>query len=251
MSQATRRLSLLIATLLWIAVPAVPVLADILVMKDGSRLEIEGEWRDKGRVIEFTLPNGTLGAVRASEVDLEASQRATRIANQPPAEDPADAADAEKPEPIAVWTNKDIPQAAPDVVAGAAAAVDAQAVQVVSWEATPGASGNIVSVIRGTLQNYGNNLVTGLSLSVTITGSRAGGADPSLIREVMLDTPQLRPGETTDFVIELRRGDVAGVGTPEEFQDPFASFEVVFESSAADEDRDADEEGDDDDEDLG
>lgn len=212
---------------------SLPAAADVLVMTDGSQVEIEGPWREKGRVIEFTLKNGTLGSVRASEVDLEASREATRKANEPPPE-PVEAMDEEKPEPVAVWTDKDIPKAAPEVLASATAAVDAQTVQVTRWNAEPGAAeGNVVTTIRGTLQNFGNNSISGLSLSVTITGDRsaAGGDDPTLVRQARLGTSELGPGETTEFTVELRRGDIANVGTPDEFQNPGASFQVVFESN--------------------
>ena len=246
MSHFPRRASLLLVVLLFFAMLAPPVLADILVMRDGSRLEIAGEWRDKGRVIEFSLPNGTLGSVRASEVDLETSREATRIANEPPppkvVEEPK-----EKPKPIAVWTDKDIPQASPEVIAGASAAFDAQSVQVVDWRAEPG-DGNVIAVIRGTLQNYGNNIITGLSLSVTVIGNRPTGDDPSLVRQARLDDSDLGPGETTDFSVEIRRGDVVSVGTVDEFQQPAASFQVAFASNPQDDtggDAEEDDESDD------
>ncbi|MDA8017376.1 MAG: hypothetical protein MPN21_07985 [Thermoanaerobaculia bacterium] len=238
MSQATLRFTFVLAALLLLAMVSSPVVADILIMTDGSRLEIEGEWREKGRVIEFTLPNGTLGSVRASEVDLDASREATRIANEPPADEAEEGEEEEKPAPVAVWTNKDIPQAAPDVIAGATASVDAQAVQVTTWQAEPGDDANVVSIIRGTLQNFGNNRVTGLSLSVTITGSRPTGTDPSLMRQARLDATELSPGETTDFVAEVRRGDVASVGSVEEFGNPQAAFEVLFDSNPQDDESD-------------
>lgn len=234
MSQATRRLSCFLTVLCLYAMLTSPLLADILVMQDGSRLEIEGEWREKGRVIHFTLPNGTLGSVRATEVDLDASREATQIANAPPAEEPPETMEKEKPAPIAVWTNEDIPQAAPDVLASASAAVDAQTVQVTDWVAEPG-SGNVVTLVRGTLQNYGNNVITELRLAVTVTGDRANGTDPTLVRQARLEASELGPGETTEFSVEVRRGDVASVGTVEEFESPSASFQVLFESNPQDE----------------
>ena len=253
MSQATHRFALSIVALLLLAMLAAPSFSDVLVMTDGTELVIDGPWRDKGRVIQFTLPNGTLSSVRASEVDLEASVEATRLAKQPPAA-VQDEAPKEKPKPIAVWTNDDIPQASPDVLAGQTAAVDAQAVQVTNWQAEPGTDANIVTVIRGTLQNYGNNIISGLSLSVTVTGSRPTGTNPSLVRQARLDANSLSPGETTTFSVEIRRGDVVSVGTVEEFQSPSASFQVLFESNPQDEDgsdSESDNESDDDSSDEG
>jgi hypothetical protein len=56
---------------------AAPLGADWLVLKDGNRIETHGPWREKGRQIVFTLPNGQLSALRATEVDLAASRAAT------------------------------------------------------------------------------------------------------------------------------------------------------------------------------
>lgn len=236
-----RRAAPVVLGLALFALFAVPVVADILIMQDGSRLEIKGEWRDRGRVIEFTLPNGTLGSVRASEVDLEASGEATRLKNAPPVEEPKEEMPKERPAPVAVWTNDDIPQAPFDVLAGESAALDAKAVQVTDWRAEPGSDANIVTVIRGSVQNFGGNQITGLSLSVTVVGNRSGGAAPSLVRQASLDATDLGPGQTTEFSVEIRRGDVTAVGKVEEFSNPSATFEVLFSSNPTDFEGEGDE----------
>ncbi|KAB2962235.1 MAG: hypothetical protein F9K16_09660, partial [Thermoanaerobaculia bacterium] len=69
------RSSLLAAAALVAA--AGPAAADWLVMKDGSRLETRGAWKVDGRRVVFNLPNGTLSAIRADEIDLDASAAAT------------------------------------------------------------------------------------------------------------------------------------------------------------------------------
>ena len=52
--------------------------ADWIVTTDGARLETKGPWKVDGRRIVFTLPNGTLSAMRADEVDLDQSALVTQ-----------------------------------------------------------------------------------------------------------------------------------------------------------------------------
>lgn len=60
-----------IAWILALAIMSPAVHADWLVTQDDSRLETQGEWRVEGRRVIFTLANGTLSAMRLSEVDLK------------------------------------------------------------------------------------------------------------------------------------------------------------------------------------
>ena len=83
--------------------------ADVLVTANGEQVETQGPWQVKGRQIVFTDSEGRLVALRASDVDLEASERATLEANKPPepeleSKQPAPA----KIEPVLVLTNDDI-----------------------------------------------------------------------------------------------------------------------------------------------
>jgi glutaredoxin len=57
--------------------------ADVLVLRDGTRLETRGPWQEKGRQLVFTDPAGGLSAIRADEVDLPASLAATARAAEP------------------------------------------------------------------------------------------------------------------------------------------------------------------------
>ncbi len=54
--------------------------ADWLVTRAGERIETEGGWQVKGRMVVFTRPGGTLSSIRLSEVDLDASREATASA---------------------------------------------------------------------------------------------------------------------------------------------------------------------------
>ena len=84
-------------------------LGDILVTKEGERIETKGPWKIKGRQVLFTSPSGTLSAVRLSEIDLEASELATHPPSPPPPPPPP--APVEKPEPVMVLTNDNVGQA--------------------------------------------------------------------------------------------------------------------------------------------
>ena len=66
-----------LALILTLALPAVTA-ADWLVTRDGERIETVGPWRAEGDRVVFTLPGGTLASLPSSEVDIEASDAATR-----------------------------------------------------------------------------------------------------------------------------------------------------------------------------
>lgn len=82
--------------------------ADVLVMKDGARVETEGPWQVKGRQVIFTDTQGRLSTLRLSDVDLEASEEATRQAALPPPPPPEAAPPPPPAEPVLVLTNESI-----------------------------------------------------------------------------------------------------------------------------------------------
>ena len=144
------------------------VSADWLVTRDGGRVETKGEWRVEGRRVLFTLPNGTLSAMRVSEVDLDASRAATVLAKQPPKGE-EEAVEAPKPEPVLVLTNKDIPQAV-DVAstegdAAGGSSMYGPSLRVVDWSAESADGG--VRVV-GRLENGTDRPHSGVSLRVEV-----------------------------------------------------------------------------------
>ena len=91
-----------------------PAAADWLVTRDGHRIETDGPWKVKGRIVVYTDTGGTLSSLRLDEVDLEASEAAGKEP-QAPAPPPAEpAAKREQKAPVLVLTNDDIPEAAED-----------------------------------------------------------------------------------------------------------------------------------------
>ncbi len=92
--------------------------ADWLVTRAGERIETEGGWEVKGRMVVFTQPTGTLASVRLSEIDLDASQAATADAAPAPAR-PAPAAPAPAADrPSRVITTDDVGEGVPGVEGG-------------------------------------------------------------------------------------------------------------------------------------
>ena len=85
---------------------ATPAQADWLVTKEGARIETRGPWELRGRIIVFTLPNGTLSSIRESEIDLEASHDATEAANRPA--EPAPEPEAEPKPSVLSITDADV-----------------------------------------------------------------------------------------------------------------------------------------------
>lgn len=160
---------LLALALFALLLPAVAA-GDWLVTLDGSRVETEGEWRVEGRSVVFHLPNGTLSALRLSEVDLEASREATetaqRIAEAPVEEE----AEEPKPEPVLVLTDKDIPKAVPETGAGGEeasepSATNAAELRVIDWNTQPEGTGILMT---GRLENATGRLQNRISLTVEV-----------------------------------------------------------------------------------
>ena len=139
--------------------------ADWIVTRDGGRIETKGEWSVEGRRILFTLPNGTLSAMRVSEVDLDASRTATEESKQPKQiEEPVTVA---KREPVLVLTNKDIPQAAVDSVASAddAPLSSRPVLRIVGWNTEEFGGG--VRVV-GRLENATDRPHSGIRLQIEL-----------------------------------------------------------------------------------
>lgn len=173
-----------------------PLSADVLVTRDGSRVEIDGSWEVKGRQVVFTLPNGTLSAMRASEVDLEASRLATEQLDAPP---PAEPAPEPPREAVLVLTDKDIPRGAPEPEAASAegeplkAPLDREPVQVVNWVRNDLLDG---IEIRGMLTNLGRNIAANISLQIQVKNEEGQVSETA---NAAVKTRSLGAGSSTSF----------------------------------------------------
>src|SRR3954449_11180111 len=64
--------------LAWGAAAYAPARADWLVTREGGRVETKGPWQVKGKLVVFARAgDGSLASLRATEVDLDASAKAT------------------------------------------------------------------------------------------------------------------------------------------------------------------------------
>jgi len=175
----------LTASLLALAALALPAAgrADWLVTTEGRRLETRGPWEVKGRLVVFTAADGTLASLRAAQVDLPASRRATAEAK----EALSDAGEAPEPAPapkraVRSITDKDVGhpgetagEAAGDKAAGAktpgadaaSAAAGKSPVAVATWRKVDRAEKDGLDVV-GTLKNRGGDLQTDVALAVTL-----------------------------------------------------------------------------------
>lgn len=158
---------------------AAPMAAEWLVTRDGGRVETLGKWKVEGSRVVFTLPNGTLGVLRKSEVDLDASAAAstadsdeTKRAAEPPAKKPA-------ARPVLVLTDKDIAKAQATAAPGEEAAAPSgsasadpkadpedglQALRVTAWNQKPGAQGGLE--LTGMVKNFGNDIAVNITVEV-------------------------------------------------------------------------------------
>ncbi len=212
--------------------PAARAGADLLVLRDGNRVETSGGWEVKGRVVVFKTAAGTLASLRLSEVDLEASEHATaEAAARRAAADEAAKKPAEKRKPVLVLTDADVARAsetpaegdgetgeeaaagtgeepapgesaeeasasgetAPSTPGSESADAGKNGLVVDSWEQEGDAKGIL---IRGVVRNDSDQIATGVAVAVRIYDD-AGGL---LSRATApLDDAVLPPGASADF----------------------------------------------------
>lgn len=189
-----------------------PAAADWLVMRDGSRVETAGPWRVESRVVVFKRPDGTFASVRASDVDLEASERATREA--------ADAAEAEaRPgkaptprEPVLRLTEKDLPpvtgptaarEGAEQESAGQEATADREEppepLQIVNWRETGGVDTPGIEIV-GTVRNNSESLAIGVGVTAVLFDQED---DEAARASAILTSTALQPGQTSAFRVSF------------------------------------------------
>lgn len=177
--------------------------ADWLVTRDGARIETRGAWEQRGAMVVFTLPNGTLSSLRLAEVDLDASEAATAEAERPPAAEPPPA-EAPK-EPVLVLTDRDVRRAPPPPPPGEEESEAApgekgeeaptEPVRVVRWENVDRQLAGGVE-IGGTLRNDGRAIVTDIKVRVTLVDDKGGRVGS---QDAFLAADSLAPGDATTF----------------------------------------------------
>jgi hypothetical protein len=203
--------------LLGCAVPAA-LRADWIVTRQGERFEVRGAPQLKGKLVVFTLPDGSLSSMRADRVDFDASKRATEQAKKAAAAPPA-AADAAKPKrkALIVLTDKDFKKPLPAGGPTDAAVVEAKeakaakgkdgrdvpaldlpsSVEVASWERVPASQSKADGLeIVGTVHNVSTNYLTGVIVVAQLFDDNGGiiGRFPATVENQVLP-----PNESSKF----------------------------------------------------
>ena len=198
---------------------AAPAPADWLVTKDGARIETKGAWKVQGRQVVFTMPNGTLSALRAEEVDLDRSAVVTAQAAEAAVKVEEPAPEVRRA-PVMTLTERDIPPSAnpempvdslPEAEAGGEAGEAGEEgaaesapgtssdLEVLSWDKAPTTSGDGLQ-IAGTLKNSGNSTITSPSLMVMVYDE-----DGRLLAtaEGTVNSGVIQAGRTANFRVAL------------------------------------------------
>jgi hypothetical protein len=172
--------------------------ADWLVTKDGAWVETKGPWKVDGRRIVFTSPTGTLSALRADDVDLDASAALT-AQKEEEARRAAEPKVVEKRTPVLVLTEKELPATAVEEedegATGAQAAAGGSPLEVASWEKVQNPTSDTLEIF-GTIRNVGRVNVTSPSMLVMIYGEDGGLLASN---EGTINAGVIAPGATANF----------------------------------------------------
>ena len=180
-----------------LAFTASGAVADWLVTQEGDRVEINGPWKVEGQLVTFILPNGTLGSMRLSAVDLDASQALTEKAAAQPA--PVQPKPRRKAEFVLTDADVGHPRSSDSGdsdSAGQSTAAEARpGLRVAGWRENVDLSTSSVTV-TGNLQNPTQNPATSIALSVMLYGE-----DGSLLETATADLERgfLNPGASVRF----------------------------------------------------
>ncbi len=190
--------------MLWIGLA--PARADWLVTHEGAKVEIKGPWTVKGKMVTFTLPKGTLGSMRLTDVDLEASAKETAAAAAAAvAKSESPAAPAAKTA-VLVLTDEDVAHAsdapAGEPIAAGAAAAEKQAdtttgatVTVTAWDKDFSQVDGGVA-ITGTVRNNGKSVAAALSVNVRLYDEKGNLLSTA---PATLSADTLEPGAAARF----------------------------------------------------
>ena len=193
----------LVALVVLVAGTAGPAAADWLVTKEGARVETQGAWTVKGKLVVFKTADGKLSSLRVSEVDLDASRNATEeaVAAQAQAEAEPEKQSAERKKSVRVITDKDVRQAAPAAAPGSPEDASAPGpttgpgVVVDTWKQDRDSEDGHV-VINGSLQNASGATAVDLQLKVLLYDDSNTLMATS---QAALSAAALPPGEKVTF----------------------------------------------------
>ena len=180
-----------------------PAAADWLVTKEGAKVETQGAWTVKGKLVVFKTPDGKLASLRVADVDLDASRNATEeaVAAQAQAEAAPEKPAPERKKSVRVITDKDVRQAGPAAAPGSPEATSPSGptsgpgVVVDTWKQDRDSEDGHV-VINGSLQNASGATAVDLQLQVMLydeSGSLMATSQAAIASQA------LPPGEKVIF----------------------------------------------------
>jgi hypothetical protein len=144
------------------------------VTKEGAKVETQGAWTVKGKLVVFKTADGKLSSLRVSEVDLDASRNATEEAVAAKAQAEAEPEKpAERRKSVRVITDKDVRQAPAPAAPGSPEAASppgptsGPGVVVDTWKQDRDSEDGHV-VISGSLQNASGATAVDLQLRVML-----------------------------------------------------------------------------------
>jgi len=193
-----RGAALVLLTIL--AATASPAAGDWLLTRAGGRVETRGPWQVKGKLVVFTLADGSLSSLRLADVDLGASGKATGDAK-------VQAVKPAAPEPVkkklAVLTDENFRRPASAAAQPTGETQPSPAVQpdksgpvtISAWKRVnlPGGDG---IAIEGTLHNTTDHVILNASAEVQLlddSGERMHSAAG------VLSSRSIQPRATIDF----------------------------------------------------
>ncbi|HYX23225.1 MAG TPA: FxLYD domain-containing protein [Thermoanaerobaculia bacterium] len=190
--------------------------ADWLVTQSGGRVETQGTWQVKGRLVVFTQAGGALSSLRLADVDLPASEQATAEAKEAKVQQ-ADASAAPEPprKKLAVLTDdtlvraKKPPAPAADEAAGDKDKKDGAdkadrkdqpakpvgPVSVASWKRADLPGGRGIE-IQGVLQNNSDKIAGNAGVEVQLLNEAGEKVGTAL---GILNLPSIQPKGMTEF----------------------------------------------------
>jgi hypothetical protein len=180
-----------------------PAAADWLVTKEGAKVETQGAWTVKGKLVVFKTPDGKLASLRVADVDLDASRNATEeaVAAEAQAEAEPEKAAPERKKSVRVITDKDVRQAGPAAAPGSPEAASAPGptsgpgVVVDTWKQDRDSEDGHV-VINGSLQNASGATAVDLQIQVMLYDESGSLMATS---QAAIGAQALPPGEKVKF----------------------------------------------------
>lgn len=232
---------------LWLAgslLLAQTLFSDVLVTREGARVETRGAWEVKGRQVVFELPNGALSSLRLSEIDLDASRAATRAGTESRHEAIQSSRSQER-ESVLVITNEslglnsegqpaDSEEEEAENTAGGLGTPGVIATQgdvvVVDWSYDSFGE-DPVYMVSGVIENRGPFVAEQVSVHMDIVAvdEETGAQQPNrhILRRARVRLSSLPPGASTEFSYGVTEQDLSVHGG-DGFGNPLVSFDVQF-----------------------